>query len=61
MAQGSLEFHIEHNDYFGTVATVLDLVVQDLNRSGYTHHTETLAALCDELVHLQQHYHIEEM
>jgi hypothetical protein len=28
----SLQFHIEENDYFGTLATVLDLVSQDLRR-----------------------------
>jgi hypothetical protein len=28
--EASLQFHIEENDWFGTLATVLDLVSQDL-------------------------------
>jgi len=35
MRQESVEFHIQQNDYFGTLATVLDLVRQDLDRNGY--------------------------
>jgi hypothetical protein len=29
MNEASLQFHIEKNDYFGTLATVLDLVSQE--------------------------------
>ncbi len=32
--EASLQFHIEENDYFGTLATVLDLVSQDLQKKG---------------------------
>ena len=38
MDETSLQFHIEANDYFGTLATVLDLVRQDLARRGYNPH-----------------------
>ena len=32
--EASLQFHIEENDYFRTLATVLDLVSQDLQKKG---------------------------
>jgi hypothetical protein len=32
MNEASLQLHIEENDYFGTLATVLDLVSQDLRK-----------------------------
>jgi hypothetical protein len=32
MSKRRLKFHIQANDYFGTLATVLDLVRQDLRR-----------------------------
>jgi hypothetical protein len=38
MNEQGLQFHIEANDYFGTLATVLDLVSQDLARRGYKPH-----------------------
>jgi hypothetical protein len=60
MDQQSLQFHIQENDYFGTLATVLDLIRQDLNRHGYNRYEATLASLRDDLVHLQQSHHIEE-
>ena len=59
MSSGDLQFHIEQNDYFGTLATVLDLLRQDLHRKGYHRHAEKLARLRDELQHLQRHYRIE--
>ena len=59
MNEASLQFHIEENDYFGTVATVLDLVSQDLARRRYHRHAETLTRLRDELVYLQRPHRIE--
>ena len=53
-----LAFHIERNDYFGTLATVLDLLRQDLIRHGHNRHTHTLAHLRDELVELQHSHRI---
>ena len=31
----NLQFHIQENDLFGTVATVLDLAKEDIERRGY--------------------------
>ena len=59
MEKASLQFHIEKNDFFGTVATVLDLVRQDLDRRGYHPHAGTLSRLRDDLVYLQRSHRIE--
>jgi hypothetical protein len=58
MAQDSLEFHIQQNDYFGTLATVLDLMRQDFD---YPRHSATLANLCQELAELKNSCRIEWM
>ena len=59
MTEASLQFHIEANDYFGTLATVLDLVSQDLDRRGYHPHARTLSRVRDDLVYLQRSHRIE--
>jgi hypothetical protein len=59
MNEESLQFHIEKNDYFGTLATVLDLVCQDLALRGYKPHAHTLSRLRDDLVYLQRSHRIE--
>ena len=59
MNERSLQFHIEANDYFGTAATVLDLVSQDLARRRYHRHADTLASLRDDLLYLQRSHRIE--
>jgi hypothetical protein len=59
MTEASLQFHIEANDYLGTLATVLDLVRQDLARRKYHRHAETLTRLRDDLVYLQRSHRIE--
>jgi uncharacterized membrane protein YgaE (UPF0421/DUF939 family) len=59
MPQPSLELHIKQNDYFGTLATVLDQVAQDLRKQEQRRHAETLQRLCDDLTHLQSNYQIE--
>lgn len=41
----NLNFHVKHNDYFGTLATVLDLLRQDQNKK--------LENLRDDLMYLQ--------
>ena len=46
---------------FGTLATVLDLVSQDLDRCGYKPHAGTLSRLRDDLVYLQQSHCIQEI
>jgi hypothetical protein len=59
MREDALQFHIENQDYFGTLATVLDLLRQDLDRRGYKPHASTLSRLRDDLVYLQRSYRIE--
>jgi len=49
-----LEFHIQQNDYFGTLATVLDLLRQDADLLEI--HARTLIRMRDDLVYLQAHY-----
>jgi hypothetical protein len=61
MHQAALQFHIEQNDYFGTVATVLDLVSQNLRKKGDLRNTETLLRLRDRLMYLQREYRIVEI
>ena len=53
MPQPSPEFHIKENDYFGSLATVLDQVAQDLRRQKKKRHAATLQRLRDDLTHLQ--------
>ena len=61
MTEASIQFHIEENDYFGTVATVIDLVSQDLRREGHQNTAETLDRLRDGLMYLQLGYRIEKI
>ena len=61
MSKRSLKFHIRANDYFGTLATVLDLVSQDLRKKGYRSNAETLGRQRDRLMYLQQGYRIEKI
>ena len=59
MNKKRLQFHLETNDYFGTLATVLDLMRQTTNREGYTEeNNDLLKRLCNDLVYLQGHYEI---
>ena len=61
MSKRSLKFHIQANDYFGTLATVLDLVRQDLRRKGDRGNATTLLRLRDNLVYLQRSHRIEKL
>jgi hypothetical protein len=58
MTDASIRFHIENNDYFGTLATVIDLVSQDLQKNGQTRNAEILQRLRDNLVYLQHSHRI---
>jgi hypothetical protein len=54
-----LEFHISVQDYFGTLATVIDLVRQDLGIRRYgERNEEVLMHMRDDLLYLQSHYEI---
>jgi hypothetical protein len=59
MPSDSLQFHIEQNDYFGTPATVLDQVAQELQKRREIRHAATLQRMRDDLMHLQSGYRIE--
>ena len=61
MKEASLQFHIEQNDCFGTLATVLDLVSQDLRKKGHRSNAGMLGRLRDRLMYLQQGYRIEKI
>jgi hypothetical protein len=59
MSKKSLEFHIKSDDYFGTLATVLDLLRQNLNPFNQKREKKTLENAVADLVYLQKHYRIE--
>jgi len=61
MNEASLQFHIKENDYFGTLATVLDLISQDLRKKGHPTNAETLLRQRDRLMYLQSGYRIEKI
>ena len=59
MSKKSLEFHIKSNDYFGTIATVLNLISQDLNKKVINkNHVKVLNSLSRDLMSLQSKYKI---
>ena len=59
MNKRSLRFHVESNDLFGTVATLVDLVRQEAEKSGYRkRHGQSLRRVRDALVYLQRNYRI---
>lgn len=54
-----MKFHAINNDYFGTLATVLDLMRQDITYEGFKEkHNKLLKRKRDELVYMQNHYKI---
>jgi hypothetical protein len=61
MTEASIQFHIAKNDYFGTLATVIDLVSQDLQKNGQNRNAEILQRLRDNLVYLQRSHRIEKL
>jgi len=61
MKKQRLQFHIQANDYFGTIATVLDLLRQALEkRTTRPQHVRLLARLTKQLLYLQQNFMIQE-
>ena len=52
----SLEFHIEQGDYFGTLATLLDLLRQGIVERD--REERTLKDLTGDLLYLQKHFEI---
>ncbi len=57
MSKKRIQFHIASDDYFGTLATTLDLFRQTVKRRGYTRRdAKLLERLTEELLFLQAHY-----
>lgn len=54
----NLKFHIESDDYFGTLATVLSLQEQNLSEYKKFKVSEILKNKIDELMYLQKNYKI---
>jgi hypothetical protein len=60
--QNSVKFHIHSDDYFGTIATVLDLIKQQIKKDGRADAAvlnKTLKNLRDDLMFLQENYEIK--
>ena len=53
----ALEFHVEVGDYFGTLATLLDLLRQGIVKNEKKE-KEILTALVGDLLYLQDHFDI---
>jgi hypothetical protein len=59
MNENGLQFHIGADDYFGTLATVLDLLRQEMEKRGRRkHHAQVLTRMTEELVYLQRNFRI---
>ena len=57
----SLFFHLQSNDYFGTLDTRLDLLKQDVCKKGFTNkHNKILSRAIRELIFLQNNNFIIE-
>lgn len=63
MHKKQLERHIENDDYFGTLATVLNMARQilekDMRGPKKSWHIKLLQSLEEDLMYLQQNYKIE--
>ncbi len=60
--EDSVRFHVENDDYFGTIATVLSLLEQDIDKNGGPSAAvfkKILKNLEKDLMFLQRHYHIK--
>ena len=59
MYEQSIEFHIAANDYFGTLATTLDLLRQAIEDRGYcAEDAELLHRITADLLYLQANHTI---
>lgn len=56
MSRKSIKFHIENNDYFGTLATILSLIKQ--TPKNLKKHIKSLDKLEKDLIFLQKEYKI---
>ncbi len=54
-----LHFHVLNNDYFGTLATVIDLGIQDIVNNGFKpEHEKVFKKKIEELLFLQKNFYI---
>jgi len=59
MSKESLEFHIKSGDYFGTLATVIDLVKQQIFKDNSKNkNKKVIEGKVAELMYLQNNYYI---
>lgn len=59
MSNKTLEFHIKSDDYFGTLATILDLVKQQIFRDNSRDENKNIIEnKIAELMYLQNNYKI---
>lgn len=58
MSKESVEFHIKNDDYFGTLATVISLIRQNLESNGLSKNNKFLVDLENNLVFMQSNYKI---
>ena len=58
MSKESLEFHIKSDDYFGTLATVLDLIKQQIFGDKKNKLKSAIESKVSELIYLQNNYRI---
>lgn len=59
--EASVKFHVQSDDYFGTIATVLDLLKQQIKKDGHANAavlSNTLKNLENDLMFLQKNYEI---
>jgi len=60
MNENSIEFHIEANDYVGTLATTIDLLRQAIEERGYrAEDAELLRRITGDLLYLQVNHTIQ--
>ena len=60
MNEEDIQFHISADDYFATLATILDLTRQEMGKRGTRkRHAEMLARKTEELVYPQRNFRIE--
>lgn len=60
MSQKSVKFHIKNNDYFGTLATVLELLRQNIENNKFKkEYKKILSNLIKDLIYLQKEFIIK--
>lgn len=60
MRRKRVDVHVQAGDYFGTLATLLSLMEQDVISEGWNRkYARWLRLWIDDLVYLQRHYKIE--